>query len=470
MNYRHHTLSNTAFRRIDSFPLRGVSRAGKLPLYLIFTPIFLFLATIQPLHSREKKEDEKVEDQKKENPYSGLGFPVISFDRDTGVSAGLFGVLTRNEKNYQPYHSQYYVGLQKSNLGLEIYQFAWDAVNIFHKLRWKGNTGYYRNLVNHYYGYGNYHDLVRQKRIAEGQIPIGTNTPESPDLLQLNDEVTINENYLKQNGQPLLNKSRRVLRESQNKYFMYDMAVPFYKTSLEGKIAGTHLKWQAGINIQSVKIFSYHGDRENNNSVANIETLIDVEKPIGYNATNGAKWSNGLSLAIGYDTRPESREKNPDSGIFTDLFCEVYGKALGSDYSFYRATFTWRQYISLAQWDSSQKEVVFAYRLLVHASNGEIPFFETGEILTMSETSSGLGGATGLRGYPSYQFVDRRMVMGNAELRMTLLHTKFNGGTEIVPVIFADAGRVAPAWKELSTEGIHTDAGISLRFVFQKTW
>lgn len=447
---------------------------------LIFVTICALTA---PLFAQEEPAKQPPAEEKKppeaasKPQLEGLkftGLPLISFSTDDGFGYGARVYGTYYETGYAPFRAQSYGQYYRTTRGYEYHEFSLDMLDFVGTgLRVRLNTGFERTLNAQWYGYGNYHDLRRMKQIKNGEIPINENTPSTRDYYQYDDDITLNQNALTNpfgSGMRLFNPSRRVLRESQNKYFNYDRIRPFVNLSTEQFIGSSNFKWFAGIRGQRYKIQSYQGDYESGNTMANIKTLIDNERPYGYDATEGRRYSNGVRGAFAYDSRPRERESNPNGGIFTDLHVEGVGKGTGSHYSYTRATYTFRQYIDVAPsfFNQFDKELVFGYRLLGQETFGDVPFFEAGRIYTMRENAEGLGGNDGVRGYSANQFVDKVMTIANAELRLTTFRIGALGGMDFVLLGYHDEGRVAPSRKEIDGKNWHRANGGGVRIVWQR--
>ncbi len=446
--------------------------------------LLLALAATQ-ITAQETPKDTPASDDKataRQIPQQDLdglkftGLPLISFSTDDGFGYGVRAYGTYYEQGFAPFRFQAYAQYYKTTFGYEYHQFSIDVLKFLGTpLRVRMDGGFERTLNAQWYGYGNYHDLQRIKKIKDGEVPINENTPPANrrDLYQYDQNITLNTNALTNpfgSGMNLFNPSQRVLRESQNKYFYYDRVRPFVNLTTEDFIGDTNFKWFGGVRGQRYKIQSYEGDYENGNTVANIKTLIDNERPYGYDATTGRRYVNGIRGALAYDSRPRDRENNPNSGIFTDLHVEGVGKGTGSAYTFTRATFTWRQYIDVAPdfFNSFGKELVVGYRLLGQQTYGDVPFFEAGRIYTMRESAEGLGGNGGVRGYAANQFVDKVMAIGNLEMRLTTFRVSALGGMDFVLLGYHDEGRVGATAKEIDSTGWHKANGGGIRIVWQK--
>lgn len=413
----------------------------------------------------------------KKDDANGLkitGLPLVSYSTDDGFGYGLRIYGTEYQEGYAPFRYQAFGQYYRTTRGYEYHEASLDALSFLGTpFRVRFDAGLERYLNAQYYGTSNVQDIQREKRIKAGETPLMTNTGATRDWIQLNDDITLNTNAITNPSAPLstmLNPSRNNLRDRQDKFYNYDSIKPFFTATSEDFFGKSHFKWFTGLRLQRYRIQSYQGDKEPGQAYANDATLIDIEKPTGYDATEGPKFVNGVRLALAYDSRPVVRELNPNAGVFTDLHYEGVGKGTGSSYTFNRYTLTWRQYIELfpALFNPSGKELVFAYRLLTQYTEGDAPFFEMGRIYTMRESALGLGGNGGIRGYPANQFVDRIMSVANTELRFTFGHTNALGGIDFVLLGYYDVGRIAHTWDELQAKDLHRAAGGGIRLVWQR--
>jgi hypothetical protein len=292
--------------------------------------------------------------QEKQDELKGLkftGLPLISFSTDDGFGYGVRIYGTYYEEGYAPFKYQSYGQFYRTTKGFEYHEFSLDSLKFLGTpFRVRMNVGIERYLNAQYYGYSNYQDLPRQKKIKAGELPINENIQPTPTLYKINESLTLNTNYLNNNN--LLdpnnyNKSEKELKESQDKYFNYDSIKPFFTITTEDFIGDTNFKWFTGVRLQRYRIQSYKGDVDKGQTYPNIETLIDHEKPVGYDATEKPRYVNTIRLAFAYDSRPRIRELNPNDGIFADIHYEGAGKSTGSNYTFNRYTLTYRQYIEI---------------------------------------------------------------------------------------------------------------------------
>ena len=432
--------------------------------------------------------------------FKVTGLPLVSFSTDDGFGYGLRIFGTNYVEGVDPFDYQMYVQYYKTTLGFEYHEVALDTLNFLGTpYRVKFNAGFARTLNAQWYGRGNFHDLQKEQKIKNGELPTGENIPEVADIPIRKDQKDIPEGwewvrsfdspYLTLNRKAVDNfqdflerepqrhktsdivntKGREYYRQTQNKFYNYDRIRPFATASTEQFIGSSNFKYFLGFRGQRYRIQSYKNDIDSGDRLPNNQTLIDLERPTGYDATEKERFVNGVRGAIAYDSRPREREKNPNTGIFADLHVEGVGKGTGSHYTFTRVTATWRHYIDIfPSLFNPAGELVFAYRIQGQETFGDVPFFEAGRIYTMDEANEGIGTNRGVRGYAANQFVDTVMGMVNTELRWTFAKTGFLGGMDFVMLAYYDTGRVADKWENMTSDGMHNAVGGGIRMVWQK--
>lgn len=425
-----------------------IARVFRRKLYRFFFYAF-FLTALQgvPLLA---EEEEKA-------GLTFVPFPWLIASSDLGVGpVGLF-VATRADEGYDPYRYQVIAGGGRTNLGYEAAFVNIDALRVSGSIRMKAGLGYERNLEARYFGYGNYHDIRRQQQIESGERPVGPNVPASSDLLQ-GSEASLNRDYFS-NPSTGFNPGQRFLRESQNRYYQYENKNIYGSLSLENWIADSKFKWSAGVYLNQYRIYPYGGEKENNNTVPNVPTLLEQEKPVGFDAVYNTRYANLLSGAIFYDSRPPEKEVHPDSGIYAGARLEHSEKAWGSDYRYGRVSGFYTQYIEVLPdfFASHSQDLIFAYRFSGAVTYGQIPFFE----------EKGLSYNV-VRGYRKNQFLDRVTAAGGIEMWYTFLKTGLFDGTDFILVSFFDTGRVAPEMKALTGSGWHRAAGGGINLLVSK--
>lgn len=436
--------------------------------------------------------------QEEEKSDDGWGFtplPLPSYNDDIGFTYGLRVTATKYEQDYKPYKMLIWAQYLASTKGFEDHAVNMDVLDAFGSgIRLKARIAYARTLLAQYYGFGNNQDIRRIQKIKDGRVAIGENIPTLPTVVdgvdladatgglignKWSEEFNLNENFLHDPVNNIINYSalnpgRRILRERQNRYFAYDRTRPYAQLSAEDFIGNSNFKWFIGFRGQRYKIQSYFGRKEDGEAEENSATLLDIEQPYGYDAIteDERRFVNAGRVALAYDSRPRSREPNPNSGIFTDIHYEGVGKAAtGSHYDFHRLTGTWRQYMEFFPdtFNSMGQEFVFAYRVLAQETYGDVPFFEKGRIYNLNEDAEGLGGSGGIRGFPSNQFVDNVMTLANLEMRYTFSKKDWLGGIDWQLMAFYDIGRVAEDWKEWQPKGMHKAWGPGISMVWKKT-
>lgn len=185
-------------------------------------------------------------------------------------------------------------------------------------------------------------------------------------------------------------------------------------------------------------------------------SLLERDRPQG---VAGGK-THYVGLATIYETL--DFEPYPTKGFWIELFLNYYSKALGSNYDFVRATYTFRKYWLL------HRELVFAHQTLFEALGGNIPYFELNQV-GGSDPSIGLGGDTQIRGYDTNRFIDKLRLVVEFELRwdpirFTLGYQDFSIG--FVP--FFSMGRVWPEVFPLRFGDWHASTGWGMRIVWNR--
>ena len=136
------------------------------------------------------------------------------------------------------------------------------------------------------------------------------------------------------------------------------------------------------------------------------------------------------------DTR--DREVGPTKGSWIDLLVQHAtngGDAVGS---YTRGTFSARNYNSLTS------KLVFAQRLVVQHTSGDVPLYDLANIQTSSTNQvEGLGGSSSMRGVEKNRYTARGIAFANLELRYRFKEMRLLGKPAyLVGSAFADGGRV----------------------------
>jgi outer membrane protein assembly factor BamA len=157
------------------------------------------------------------------------------------------------------------------------------------------------------------------------------------------------------------------------------------------------------------------------------------------------------------DTR--DREVGPTKGSWVDLLvqhAQHSGNATSGTYA--RGTLSARNYTSLTS------KLVFAQRLVLQHTDGDVPFFDLATIQTSSTNQAeGLGGSSSMRGVEKNRYTARGIAFANLEMRYRFKEMRLIGKPAyLVASGFADAGRV---WAdgESNAGGLHFSGGGGLR-------
>ena len=403
----------------------------------------------------QKKPDPKAKDQKTElKGLSLIGLPLLFYNDDLGLLYGGRIIGTYYQKEYKPYRYQFWTQYLNSSLNYTDHAAYFDYISASN-LHWRSRVGRKRNTLAQYYGYGNSQDIRRIRRVTGDQKPV---LPAGPNLLRTRTD-------------PGFDKER--LKDSQNRYYNYDYVTSYLDTSLEFWLGQSNFKYFIGYLGHRYRVYSYHDQLEPGEIERNIRGYVDLEQPVGYDAVreDKPKAVSYFRTALAYDSRPRENENNPSTGIFTDIHYEGAGRSLGSNYDYSNLTLTWRQYLSLfpSFWSDIGMQSVFSYRLTARETlGGTAPFFEAGKVRNIRETTEGLGGKDGVRGFPSNQFIDKFITIGNFELRHTYLQSGLWGGMDFQFLCFYDIGRVAASSKEWEARDFHKAYGLGSAVVWQK--
>ncbi|MEQ9364490.1 MAG: hypothetical protein RIF32_09615, partial [Leptospirales bacterium] len=320
---------------------------------------------------------------------------------------------------------------------------------------WK--LGVIANPQAQYFGRGNFQNLPEIEDHQEGRRPIPANAPESPDILR-GRNASINRRYLDDFFRTRnatvdtteINPGREVLREKQNRYYNFGVRRSVAEAAARKRIGATPIFATVGVAGARTGIDALGGDREPGEFFTNSTTLLELERPVGFDATRRTVYSNSLSLGLEWNTLPEGRDAHPNRGLRSGINYKAAGKATGSHYTFSRLFAYHHHYLELFSdfFRGGGRELVFAHRLFASRTFEDVPFFE----------ERGLGGVL-LRGYPGNQFVDRVQVGGGLELRFTAFPAKQAGGVSVGFLIFGDTGRVGGTPREIDSRGWHNAAG-----------
>lgn len=183
-------------------------------------------------------------------------------------------------------------------------------------------------------------------------------------------------------------------------------------------------------------------------------SLLDRDSPRG---TSGGR-THYLGLAAVYDTL--DFEPDPNKGYLHEWYVAAYNSFTGSQYDFWRLTYTFRKYLPM------HSKLVFAYRAMFEALIGDPPFYEL-SVVGGSDQTIGFGGDKYLRGFDSNRFIDKIKFVLGFELRWDPLVVDFAGQKFVLGMVpFLDFGRVWPGVWPLRLGHWHASTGWGFRI----TW
>jgi outer membrane protein assembly factor BamA len=191
-------------------------------------------------------------------------------------------------------------------------------------------------------------------------------------------------------------------------------------------------------------------------------TLLHQQRMMEQGVANPADRTGRIASVRGgvvLDTR--DREVGPTRGSWVDLLVQrAQHSGNEQDGSYTRGTLSARNYTSLTP------RVVFAQRLVVQHTDGDVPFFDLATIQNSSPTvqMEGLGGSSSMRGVEKNRFTARGIAFANLELRYRFKELRLLGKPAyLVGSAFADAGRVWDESASTNEGGLHFSGGGGFR-------
>ena len=322
----------------------------------------------------------------------GGALPAISYDSNLGFQYGALADFYNygNPSIYPEYYDHFYIEVSRFTKGSGIYRLMYESNHIIPGIEWVSDLTYLPDLANHFYGFNGYESVFNAD--------------------WMDDEA---DDY------------RTAM------FYRFERNQIRFKNDFQGRLAGEHIKWNAGFTIQNFKISSVDIDRLNKGkdedllpSVSEEPGLFELYRDslglIDPNEADGG-WVNTLKAGLTWDSR--DNRPNPMKGIWTELGVEISPKFLGNDWGFSKLYITHRQYFTLVERDLS-----LVYRLGYQMTlSGEVPFFYQSQVLTSrltGYTSEGLGGSGTLRGVLKNRVVGDDFFLGNVELRWKPVYFK----------------------------------------------
>jgi len=332
--------------------------------------------------------------------------PLIAYDTNTGLGAGVGAHLTLNGDRedplfaYTPYRHRIYAQAFATTGGYQQHIVSYDGVAIGGMpLRLKAALTYERNTNANYFGNG---------ESTLGPLAFGGRTFGSYDA---------------------------ATAAAGSRYFHYGVEKPQGQIVLERSFLGSSLRTHYGVNVQRVDITRYDSRAEFSPG-----TKLGIDCASGAALGCDGGWNNTLRSGIAWDTR--DYEPDPHSGVLVDATGQWSARGFGSIADYVRLTMAARAYVSPAP------DLVIATRVLYSVQSANVPFFAMDTLGMAAGTDdatdqSGLGGERTLRGFRQDRFVGHVATAANAELRWTF--TRFSAlnqrfSLQIAPLL--DAGQV----------------------------
>ncbi|RKD86518.1 Omp85 family outer membrane protein [Mangrovibacterium diazotrophicum] len=402
-----------------------------------------FLILIISILSAKAQKEEKQEIVKQGWNFGAL--PAIAFDSDLGFQyGGLINLYHYGDgSRYPEYNHSFYLEISRFTKGSGVYQFQYDSDRLLKGIQTVADLSYLTDLTYQFYGFNGYDAVYNEDWLDE----------DHPDY-----------------------RSRV--------FYNYDRKLFRFKVDLQGPLAQSNFKWEAGINFQKFKLASVNINKLNKgkdevDKLPDIAGLYNIYQQWGLVGSEEANGGNIPALRGGliYDSR--DFRAIPGKGIWSEAVLEYVPKILGAESSFTRLGITHRQYFTIVS-----KKLIFAYRLSYEATlSGNVPFYYlTKRVVDGAKGNSmeGLGGGRTMRGVLRNRVIGDDVAFGNFELRSRIWNFQYKNNNFFVGLNgFIDTGKVTgkhalnfyPSFAAVDTEGYldynseewHTSYGLGIK-------
>lgn len=330
--------------------------------------------------------------QKKDIVKTGLNIgplPVVAYDADKGLQLGAILQLFDygDGSRYPNYDSKWYFEASFFTKGSQLYQIMYDNKDLIPGVRWSSAINMTFDKGMDFFGFNGYKSYYDFNSITAGK----------------NGETFIFTPFYKSNRIQILAKSDFI-----------------------GKISGP-LKWEAGYHLSWFKqgAIDYANINKGKSDLQRfpepgepgyVSTLFELYRKWGIISDDEANGGLTSSIRAGlvYDTR--DKEGAPSRGIWAEAHLTAAPKWLGTKNSFYRYSFTFRNYLPIV----SNDILTFAYRLNYEGTIGSsAPYYILPYITVMGDTPDrdGMGGYRTVRGIARNRVVGLDMATYTAEMR-----------------------------------------------------
>ena len=369
-------------------------------LFLIFITLILILSV---------KAQDKV--TKQGWKLSGL-LPTVTFDSDLGFQyGGLVDFSNYGDgSRYPVYDHHLYFEISRYTKGSGINRFYYDSDKLIKGMLVFVDLSYLTDQAYDFYGFNGY-DAVYNAVWTDDTQPAS------------------------------IYRSRM--------FYKYDRKMFRFKSDLQGKISGEHLRWSTGLTFLNFKLDTVNlaklnkGRNEGDEKyLRNVEGLYEKYVKSGIIPE---KEANGgfvptIKAGVVYDTR--DFKNNPMKGIWTEVVLEGATEFLGAESSFMKLSVTHREYFTI-----TPKNLSLAYRLNYQTTiAGHAPFYYQTQVLTSElrgAVSEGLGGGSTLRGVLRNRVVGDGYFLGNIEARWKFIRFQIGNNDFYLGLNgFMDFGRV----------------------------
>ena len=322
----------------------------------------------------------------------GGALPAITYDSDLGFEYGALAEFFNygDGSKYPDFFDHTYTEISRYTKGSGIYRFMFESRHIIPGVYWISDLSYLPNRAATFYGFNGY-------------------------------ESVYNKDWMDNDLSSDIYRSRMFYRYQKNQFR--------FKNDFQGKLAGDHFKWSAGLAFQDFTTGSVDIEKLNKGKKEKLPSVTDepglYEQYLANNIipSDEAKggWINTLKVGLTWDSR--DNRPNPMKGMWTEIGIAVAPKFMGNNWGFSKLYIIHRQYFTLIE-----KNLSLVYRLGYQATiSGHTPFFYESEVITSrltGATSEGLGGSKTLRGVLLNRVVGDAFFMGNIELRWKPLYFK----------------------------------------------
>jgi len=338
--------------------------------------------------------------------------PAVTFSTDQGFQYGaLVNLFDYGDGAIYPdYYHRIYVEASTFTKGSSILRVMYDSDYLIKGIRYAVDLSYMPDFAYDFYGFNGFASVYNKAWVDD----------------------ELNPDY-----------RSRLFYAMQRHLFRF-------KNDFIGNIGGNNWHWNAGLSIQNFKVKELNVDKFNKGKDPEDPKYLDPDEPTLYeyyrnsglltNEEADGGWITGIKGGLSYDSRDQ--RACPMDGIWAETGIEIVPEFLGSESTFGKFYFTWRQYFTLKENDLS-----LVYRLgFQQTLFGEVPFYYQGQVIVSElrgALSEGLGGSKTIRGLLRNRVIGDGFAYGNAELRWKMVRFKFiNQNWYLGTNYFFDAGMV----------------------------